>query len=235
MHSALLVFRDPLVDFKTSLQRVRDVADDVLANTGNALMDPGLRKRHETTLCAVVVILSGLFESFLRGTAEAYADDVAKRGFAFAVLPETLRFAHFSGGGTILYNIGRKNIPSGYRWVLATAHDVARRLASVNGPPPYDLLWEAFAETRGNPGPDVIKDFLGRFGVRRPMEILATHIQKTHTIITTQLNSFIAMRNECAHTGIPETIPTASEVNGYCDLLEETADGIVSVLSAHTI
>jgi hypothetical protein len=235
MQSSLLVFRDPLTNLKTSLQRVRDLADDVLANTTNALTDSALRRRHETTLCSVVVILSGFFESFMREAAEAYADDVAKKGLAFAALPETVRYAHFSGGGSILNNIGRRSVPTGYRWILSTAHDVARRLASDNGPPPYELLWEAFAETKGNPGPDVIREFLARFGVKKPMEALATHVQKTHNTITTRLDSFLAVRNECAHSGIPTAIPTASEVKDYCDLLEEVADGMVSVLSAHTI
>jgi hypothetical protein len=139
------------------------------------------------------------------------------------------------GGGNVLSNIGRRSVPSAYRWILSTSRDVARRLASVNSPPPFELLWEAFAETKGNPGPNVVKEFLSRFGVKKPMDALSRHVQRTHSTIHAQLDSFIAVRNECAHSGIPTAIPTPSEVSGYCDLLEAVGNGITSVLSAHVI
>jgi RiboL-PSP-HEPN len=235
MQTSLLVFKAPLVNFKASLQRVRDVADDVAASASAALRDQALRRRQETILCSVVVILSGFFESFLREVAEAYADVLAKKAVVFADLPDSVRYAHFGGGGNVLSNVGRRSVPSPYRWILSTSHDVARRLASVNNPPPYELLWEAFAETKGNPGPDVVKEFLSRFGVKKPMEVLATHVRRSHNTIHAQLDSFIAVRNECAHSGIPTSIPTPSEVSGYCDLLEAVGDGITSALSAHNI
>jgi len=57
MQSSLLVFKAPLVGFRASLDRVRDVADDAASNAISALIDPALRKRQETILCSVVVIL----------------------------------------------------------------------------------------------------------------------------------------------------------------------------------
>jgi hypothetical protein len=46
---------------------------------------------------------------------------------------------------------------------MAEALDVAKRLASVgNAQFPYDMIWEAFAETQANPGPQQISDFLRR-------------------------------------------------------------------------
>jgi hypothetical protein len=62
-----------LIDFQKSLNRVRNIANDISAKTAAALADPLLRERHETALSAVVVTLSGYFESFLRQTAEEYA------------------------------------------------------------------------------------------------------------------------------------------------------------------
>jgi len=69
----------------------------------------------------------------------------------------------------------------------------------------------------------------------RSGKVAGAHVQKSQHTIHTQLDSFIAFRNECAHNGIPQTFPTANQVIGYCDLIEEVADGIVSVLSAQTI
>jgi hypothetical protein len=227
MQSALLIFRESLVDFKNSLRRVRDIAEDVLANALLALSDSKLRARQETALSAVVVILSGFFESFIRDIAERYANEVASKGLTFSDLPMKIQYAHFVGGGAVLHKLSRKT--------LSSANDISRRLASVNGPPPYELLWEAFAETKGNPGADVVRDFLSRFGVQKPMELLAVHVGKTANTISAQLDSFLAVRNECAHSGMPPTAPTAVDVIDFCNLLEEIANGIVSVLSAHTI
>jgi hypothetical protein len=100
---------------------------------------------------------------------------------------------------------------------------------------PYELVWEAFAETQGNPGPEVVREFLERFGVKQAMLTLANHIGKTPSTIYTQLESFMAVRNECAHRGMPLVNVTAVDVQAYCDFLEELADGVLSVLSAHTI
>jgi hypothetical protein len=106
-------------------------------------------------------------------------------------------------------------------------------------------VWEAFAETGGNPGSEVIADFLKRFGVERPIETLASNVflpssnpggaavNLSPPVLSTMLDSFIAIRNECAHTGQATNTPTASDVLGYCDLLEAIAAGIVATLTAH--
>jgi RiboL-PSP-HEPN len=94
----------------------------------------------------------------------------------------------------------------------------------------YELVWEAFAETKGNPGPEVVRNFLERFGVEKPMETLSQSVGQT---ISTPLKSFIDVRNECAHNGQANQTPVPSEVLDYCDLLEKTAKGIVDTLAVH--
>lgn len=234
-----------LVNFRSSLQRVRNIADDALANTPQAMRIPALRERHETTLSAVVVIMTGFFESFMRDVAENYSDFICQQNQPFRSLKPKIRFTHFQGGGKILTNIGGKKPSPRYSWTPATALDVAKRLASVDAGPGYQLVWEAFAETGGNPGSEVIADFLRRFGVHRPIETLAsnvflppydpggTGVNLSPTLLSTMLDSFIAIRNECAHTGQATNTPTASDVIGYCDLLEAIAAGIVATLTAH--
>jgi hypothetical protein len=219
-----------LADFQTSLNRVRNLANDASANTSAALLDPALRERHETALSAVVVTLSGFFESFLRQTAEEYADHINKQNCPFTQLRPPIRHAHFQGGGQLLTAIGGKKRSTRHNWTTADAFDVVQRLSSVQSGMGYELVWEAFAETKGNPGPDVVRDFLERFGVDKPMDTLSQNVGQT---ISPLLSSFIDVRNECAHTGQPNKIPLPSDVLGYCDLLEKIAKGIVDTLAAH--
>lgn len=236
-----------LANFKTSLQRIRDLADDALTNTAQAMKDPALRERYETVLSAVVVTMSGFFESFFREVAEAYADAICQRNHPFVNLKPKIRYTHFQGGGKLLSNIGGKNPSARYSWTTTTAIDVAKRLASVDVGTPYDLVWEAFAETGGNPGSSVIADFLSRFGVEKPIETLAHNVilppsqagaaptPLSAQTLSAALDSFIAIRNECAHTGRATNAPTALDVRGYCDLLEGIAAGIVGTLTGHQV
>jgi hypothetical protein len=49
-------------------------------------------------------------------------------------------------------------------------------LASVATGTPYELISEAFAETGGDPGSDIVRDFLKRFGVDKPLKVLAANM-----------------------------------------------------------
>jgi hypothetical protein len=53
-----------LLNLKTSVQRVRDIASDIDNNASAALANLAILARHQTTQCAVTVILSGFLESF---------------------------------------------------------------------------------------------------------------------------------------------------------------------------
>lgn len=236
-----------LDNFRASLERVRNLADDALANTAQALKNPALRERQETALSAVVVTMTGFFESFLRDVAEEYSETICQQNHPFANLKPNIRYTHFQGGGRVLSSIGGKKPSARYSWATATALDVAKRLASVDAGPGYQLVWEAFAETGGNPGSRVIADFLARFGVEKPIETLSPNVflpapqtggtpaNLSAQMLSTMLDSFIAIRNECAHTGQATSTPTATDVLSYCDLLEAIAAGIVRTLKAHQV
>src|SRR5690348_11456139 len=138
-----------LSNFRTSLQRIRNLANDALIDTGQALKLSSLRERHETALSAVLVTMTGFFESFLRDVAEEYSGDICQQNHPFTRLKPNIRFTHFQGGGRILSNVGGKRPSARYSWTTATACDISKRLASVDTGPPYQLVWEAFAETGG--------------------------------------------------------------------------------------
>jgi hypothetical protein len=47
--------------------------------------------------------------------------------------------------------------------------------------------------------------------------------------VSIRLNSFMEVRNECAHTGSAKNVPTASDALDYCQLIEDVGAGIVKV------
>jgi len=212
-----------------SLDRVRAITADIDAHVQDALRDTAIQARHETTLCAAAVILSGFLESFLREVAEEVITDICNRAVPFDSLPSKIRVAHYWDGALYLREMARQE-RSENPVILAKTSDAARRLASVGGPQlPYEILWEAFAETQANPGPDQIGAFLKRFHINEPLPTLAVAMGTTQNNLSLRLRSFMEIRNECAHTGSASKVPTTNEVRGFCDLIEQLGEGMVNV------
>lgn len=230
MAKKIIIEKSSIKEFKASLKPVRLIAKDIDTNVNEALKKRSVLLRHQTTQCAVTVILSGYFESFLKEVAEDFINALLKTGLPFQSLPGKIKNAHFLGGGTILskrYKGKSKGIDS---WISASSEDISRRLGSVVGQGPYELVWEAFANTRANPGPDTIREFLDRFGIEKPLEKLGVAAKLSSTAISTRLTSFIAIRNECAHTGRASQVPGPSDIREYCAFLETLAGAILRVL-----
>jgi len=217
-----------LKNLESSLSRVRDIADDADMHASLALSDAALRARDETVQCALAVILSGFLESFLRETAEELIAMISSRGIPFQDLPDRIRSTHFVEGGAILARqAGEERKAKAAR--MTESEDMVRRLASVLDPS-YQLLWEAFAETRSSPGPQTISEFLGRFAVEDCWKKLAASTGLSENTLQISLKSFLKVRHECAHTGTASVVPTPGDIRGHCDLLERLACGIVQVL-----
>lgn len=223
--------QNALPNLKASLEKVRAITDDIDAHVQDALKDPAVQARHETTLCAATVILSGFLESFLRENAEEMIADICSCAVPFDQLPSKIRITHYWDGAAHVREIARKERGAS-PLLLAKAADAARRLASVGGPQlPYEILWEAFADTQANPGPQEISEYLKRFHISDPLPRLAAAINAnmTENTLVLRLRSFMEIRNECAHTGSAKNVPTTSDVRDYCKLLEDVGTGIVSV------
>lgn len=229
--------QNALPNLKASLDRVRAIADDIDARVQDALKDAAVQARHEVTLCAATVILSGFLESFLREVAEEMVTDISSRAIPFDQLPSKIRITHYLEGAFHIREMARQE-KGGDPVVLAKAADAARRLASVGATQlPYEILWEAFAQTQANPGPDEISAYLKRFHISEPLPTLAAAMNATQNTLSLSLRSFMEIRNECAHTGKAKNVPTTSDVRGYCKLLEDVGAGVVTVfrdaLGAH--
>lgn len=219
-----------LTNFRASLTKVRDIIDDIDSNAALALRDSKARERYETTRCAVMVILSGFFESFLRTAAEEFVGEMCSRAVPFDVLPDRVRLAHFMEGAGVLMRQASKEKKDN---PMVRSEELVRRLASVSSGPPYELIWEAFADTKSNPKPEVVREFLNRFGLEDSGKKLADKTGISQGSSDTILSSFLQLRNECAHTGSAVSVPTTTEITGYCDFFEKLAKGIDNVLIDH--
>jgi DNA uptake protein ComE-like DNA-binding protein len=219
--------RRSLSQLVDSLNRIRDIASDmdsrVLSSTN------AIRLRDETLRCSCTVILSGFLESFIKECAEAYITEISSRRVPFSDLPKPTQRCHFVEGGQLLGLKTREE--SRVAWISADHLDMVRRLSSpALSPASYSLLWEAFAITQGNPGPDVIDRILKDLGVESRGSRLDAVLGGGYSTVKLAMQSFIAVRNECAHTGTALTVPTTVDLSSYCDLIERIARAFVSVL-----
>jgi hypothetical protein len=222
--------RQALRDFQVALVRVRGITSDIDANLPAALANRSVRERHEIMQCACAAILSGFFEAFLKDVAESFIGAVSELRIPFTSLPKAIQQAHYANGGTILN--AKQNNKGKFSWVAASPDDIARRLASVRTVP-YDLLWEAFADTQANPSPRVVKEVLASVGLAKAWTKLSSKTKISEKTMEAQLESFLAVRNECAHTGRATAIPTPSGIRGYANFLSSLARGIVYALEDH--
>lgn len=179
--------------------------------------------------CASIVLLSGYFETFLVEGVKRFIQAVNELGKPFGSLPEKVRHLHFVNGGTALARLAkreRKDTPG----VTALSEDLAQRLASVNAVQGYSLVYEAFIDTRSNPGADVVRDLLSAFEIRDPWRRMDPHCDGQSNVLKTFLDSFIALRNECAHRGTTASPPTTAELRAYVNNLDTIARSFVGVL-----
>lgn len=219
-----------LASFKESLARIRDIINDINANTANALKDAAVRARYETIRCATMVILSGFFESFIRNVADEFITELCARGVPFDNLPERIRATHFAGGAALLLKRAEKEK---HATPMSESAVMVQRLASVISVMPYELVSEAFGDTRANPSAQIVREFLGRFGIEHPGQQLTQTSGFSESGLETTFRSFIALRNECAHTGTAGNVPTGGEITDICDFLDKVATAIVDILDAH--
>lgn len=227
---------DALVGLSSSLNRVRSLANRLIADTGLALSDSAVRELHETQQCAAVVLLSGYFEAFLKDLVRRYIDELSNCGVAFADLPAAIQHGHFEGGGDVLtktslaLRTGRVT-PFGN----PTPRDVVARLHSAaSAAGTYQIVWEAFARTESNPGPEIVKKIAKSLAVENfwpQVSIRSGNPARwAETALVAQLSDLISQRNECAHTGVVAPIPTAAKIIEYVEMLDAIATGFTSLL-----
>jgi hypothetical protein len=178
--------------------------------------------------CGAVVLLSGYLESFIKDCMRAFITQVNDLGQPMTKLPEAMKHTHFRNGAKALEWQLREDKKVGD---TSRCEDLSARLASVSAVTGYTLAWEAFANTQANPGPDVFAELIGAVGVARPWEKLRAATPPGLVDLNTFLTSFIAMRNECAHSGNTTSPPGAADLLQYGQNLSGLGAAMVSVLT----
>jgi len=225
----------------SSLGNVRDIINDIVANTGAALANPQIRIRHETLQCGAVVLMTGYFEAFLKDVVRAFIDSLCNRNTDFHNLPDKIRQTHYESGGKVLEAVAKAR-RSGNFTPLGTAspEDVVERLWSPgfqSTPTNYVILWEAFAITNSNPSPTVVNDIGRGLGMTEVWSKIAMHSGSghTHSTLSATLQNLIIVRNSCAHTGTVNPLPSTADILFYLDSLEWIATGLVGALQNELI
>jgi len=220
-----------LTNFKASIQDVICFADHINANTSQTLKDRSMRNMFQTMRCAAVVAVSGYFEYFLKELAKGFITSLNTKSLPFNSLPNKIKFAHFINGAAAL----SKNAEREKKKTQATIslEELAQRLASVCSGSGYQLAWEAFTDTRSNPKPSVVKEICENLDISDCWTKINPYCEHQGNHYRLILESFIELRNECAHTGVAASPPTPEELKGYCLTLERICDALYKLLSNH--
>ena len=176
----------------------------------NALIPANLPMTNAVS-CASVVLLSGYFESFLKDIVAEFVGQLNLLRKPLTSLPYEMRIKHFDSGGRALSWASKQD-----KKLQGSAHseNLAIRLASLSDPANYEFAWEAFADTRANPGPEVVKDILSGLQIQKSWGEINSLVTK-HGQLQTFLTAFIEMRNVCAHTGHHTSPPTGAMIADF--------------------
>lgn len=214
--------------FSEAAKPIASLMDDLDKEASLVLRNPAVRAKHTAVRSASIVLLSGFLESFMRQSAEVFFAELVRRGLAYSDLPSEMHKIHFVNGLQWAQKCAEKKEETDNLFV-----DTRATLSRLADPPAKEmpaLIWEAFAVTKGNPGPKVITDYLRNFGVADGIRKIATESNSDQKLITTQLTSFILLRNECAHTGTSRNPPLPSDVRSFVHMLRQITLGISKTL-----
>jgi hypothetical protein len=178
--------------------------------------------------CGAVVLLSGYLESFIKDCMRGFITQVNALGQPLTKLPVAMKHTHFRLGAKALEWQLKADKKAGN---TTRCENLAHRLASVSVVTGYTLAWEAFANTRANPAPDVVGELLVSVGVEQAWRKLRAATPIGLVDLHTFLTSFIAMRNECAHSGNITSPPGAADLLQYGQNLSGLGTAMVTVLT----
>lgn len=222
-----------LRDLKREIRNVNGVCQ--LLDSPSFLTSGALRASQPVS-CGIVVLLSGVFEAFLKNCVSDYVSALNGKCLASNAIPDKMLLKHFrEGGGALVAEVKRvvKRNKSKGPLDLSSVEDLIRRLGARAASGRTELAWESFAQTRGNPGPDVVKEILAGLDVKSGWDQIkkeAQLLKKGVIDLKIWLESFVDLRNECAHTGASSSAPTTSEIRDHASRCALTAHCIVRIL-----
>jgi hypothetical protein len=208
--------------------------DDIDAEASAALRDNAVLKKHEAIQSAAVMLLSGYIESFLRDAAENFFEELGDTALFYTDLSPDMQLAHYLNGAQTLAQIVDREKRDKPLSLTETVSAVKALIYPISNNSPK-LFWKAFAQTRSNPGPEVIKDFLRNFDIKDPLTHLGTKSGYSANHIESQLRTLIKLRNECAHTGSLKSVPSPGTIRDYINFLRKICYGIAKLLTERLV
>ena len=226
--------RTTFSDFTGAVKPVKLLMQSIRSNALAALKDGNLRAQQETIQCASVVVMSGYLEVFIRDLAKAFFDELKQRGTGLRVLdvvaPDVgYSLTHFRNGAKILAAMSKSSDAD-----QKACEDFIRKLNAPLIEEREPPVWEAFAMTEANPGPKVLRAFLKGLGIKDSLKAVsdAVNTRYSENVFETTLTSFIAIRNECAHTGKAKQVPSPQTIEDHIDMLRTLTLGMSKVVDA---
>lgn len=237
-------------NFADRVTELRSWTDD-LSHAVLSAGGPGL-ERERLSRAAVTILLAGSFEYHLKEMVRRFILVLNKLKIPFASLPDSVRRQHFERGAEFLRltagNERRQSKRKQESPPYLETHRVSAQLASVGSGVPYELVWEAFAETNSNPGPEVVSDILSGLDAKQPWPTIAQNAPNPYKLpgvraapghdvgtlqglLVSDLKNLVDARNRCAH-GAVDSAPGLSTLYEYLNAIDAISEGIIKTLES---
>src|SRR5580692_112299 len=176
--------------------------------------DPGKTLWQIYDHCASLTRLYAVYSIFVEELVSEYLRMLPQLYKSYSELPQAVSRQHRAGFGQILLKLGDVGPYSHLREM-----EIIPQLShSLTGGRPYTLLSDAFFLDRQNYRADVLGKLLSSVGIENGSSQIATHssmrgflaerIGGTATF-ESELNNFVKLRNEAAHSEVTEVIGAA--------------------------
>jgi len=223
--------RNCFQDFSESARPISQLMKSIQGQAPGALKDKYLRAQHGTIQLGSVVLLSGYLESYLKAICEAYFAELLTKGFGAKKLGDRVVETHLREGAGHLTDLVKresKKSPGSLTESEAFVRRLVAPILDANKAP----VWEAFARTQGNPSPRVVKDVLKGLGISDPFQRASVAVNGRYSSATFDqlLQNFVDLRNECAHTGTAQVVPSPSTIYDFVMLLRTLTLGIAKIV-----
>lgn len=206
-------------EYHQSLDTAEEVANSLLVP---AALSPNRLAVTNAISCASVVLLSGYFESYLKDLIREYIEGINGLAKPLSAIPNNMQCKHYSGGAEALAWASKRDKEL---QTLVMSQDLSNRLASLSSVSGYVLAWEAFANTKSNPGTDTIASLLSGLEIEKgwtTIHDLSTEYGRLDAFLT----AFMKLRNVCAHTGRHNNPPTGADLLDYIDKFRRLSECI---------
>lgn len=208
-------------------------------------------ERDTLSRAAITILLAGAFEQHLKLLIKQFITKLNRMGIPFASLPDPVRHCHLFRGAEVLKATAMRERRQSKRDQVSPSYldtqRVSTQLASVGLGVPYVLLWEAFAETDSNPGPEVITKVLQGLNTEKPWPTITKNApdpfpspggkpsQKDklgilENLLITKLRNLFEARNRCAHGAVDAATPALSTLHEYLSAIDAISEGLFQTL-----